>query len=91
MRHDCQMGDNMRYNWLLHDGRSFGHESIDDPTNGLHLDIKFLKSHSNLEGNRTMLQKGLILMLGGDWVVQMDFNRLNGYFITSITKETHSR
>lgn len=48
IRHSCEMGDELTYNWIQHDGRSFGHQRIDDPKNGISIDIDILMQGLNL-------------------------------------------
>ena len=43
LRHECESGDLQAFNWLEHDGRNYGRQSLEDQKLQLKLDTTFVK------------------------------------------------
>ncbi|KAI3652561.1 hypothetical protein MP228_001986 [Amoeboaphelidium protococcarum] len=41
IRHSCEMADQLKYNWLAHNGKDFGIQALDDVPLGLNLNTSF--------------------------------------------------
>ena len=47
-RHTCEIQDELAsYGWIMHDGRTFGHEILVDPHSNMHLEARFYKLDDN--------------------------------------------
>lgn len=64
VRHDCNMADELKYDWTFHDGRNFGAQEIKDPALNLKGTTEFLKLNSADNG--------------GDWISRTYFRSLPG-------------
>eukprot|EP00931_Biecheleriopsis_adriatica_P086722 TRINITY_DN61330_c0_g1_i1.p1 TRINITY_DN61330_c0_g1~~TRINITY_DN61330_c0_g1_i1.p1 ORF type:complete len:952 (-),score=239.62 TRINITY_DN61330_c0_g1_i1:40-2895(-) len=48
LRHECESGELQAFNWLEHDGESYGLQSIQDQKLGLHLNTTFAKEGASV-------------------------------------------
>jgi mannosyl-oligosaccharide glucosidase len=64
IRHQSEMNQHISYGWDMHDGKSFGVQTIVDRENSLILTTEMVKSDGSSNGDNTVTR-------GGDWTVRI--------------------